>query len=209
MEGLKGYYSALDINQSLRDIFSNIREQYNWKSVYEKFHRAGSKRQPPKTPLERWGRIGIDLDIVSGWAPSIFFGVVADLKDHKIRPSNSDLGPDLCLIIDIDHKRFGDYDLREEYKNLKMYMQNWAAKGADGWEFYDHLINSTGGTNFYHPLYLRKPLYTVLEGGNTPELQRKKIEEAMTSLLNTMLSLGTAEETEFLKMKSAFKNYAQ
>lgn len=199
MEGLKNYYAALDVNRSLRDIFSHIKEHYNWKNVYELFHRSGGKKRPPKTPLERWGRIGIDLDRDSGWTPSIFFGVLTDTKDHKVHPSNPELGPDLCLIVDIDKNRFGDFDLSNDYKSLKSDMHKWVLENGDGWNFYDHLQEAAGNANMWHPLYIRKPLYKILEGSATPEQQRKKIEAAMTLLLDAILN-----KSSFLKMKKAF-----
>ncbi|MBY0552939.1 PD-(D/E)XK nuclease family protein [bacterium] len=199
MEGLKNYYAALEVNRSLRDMFTHIKEQYDWKNVYELFPRSGGKKRPPKTPMERWGRIGIDLDREIGWTPSIFIGVLTDTKDHKVHPSSPELGPDFCLIIDIDKNRFGDFDLSNEYINLKSDMQKWVNENGDGWKFYDHLKEATGSPNLWHPLYIRKPLYKILEDSVTPEEQRKKIEVAMTLLLNAILN-----KSSFLKMKKSF-----
>ena len=201
MEGLKNYYAALEVNLSLRDTFQNIKEHYSWKKVYDVFQRVGDKKRPPKTPIERWGRIGIDLERERGWSPSIFFGALVDPRDHKVRPSDTKLGPDLCLIIDLDHKRYSDYDTLDSYKNLKLDMQKLAKHLGNGWEFYDHLEKDAGNVNFWHPLYLRKPLYNVIEGANTPELQHNRIEIEMRLLFE-----GILEKTCFLKFKSALIN---
>ncbi len=200
MEGLKNYYSALSVNKSLRDIFSQIKDHYKWEKVYKVFQRVDGKNHPPKTAGERWGRIGIDLDIVRGWTPSLFFGVLADPIDHKVVPSNPEIGPDLCLIVDIDKSRFRDYDISNEYKKLETEMQSWAERNKNEWSFYNHLEDAGSEANLWHPLYLRKPLYSILHGADSPEGQRKKIEDEMTLLLDAMF-----KETSFLEMREIFK----
>ncbi|OUL37440.1 hypothetical protein BV372_02435 [Nostoc sp. T09] len=166
-ESIVSYIPAQSIKPNLQSITLRTADA-DWRWVSK---RIGLKKDAPIPcmPVKpQWGRLG--LDILDGWFPGIFIGVLLDGSDHCVQPSNSHLGPDFCLILDFAIDKWktveGDFFHSEEYTKLRSRLKANSGK----WDFHDHRFEATK-PNRWHPLHLRKPLAEVLRGTITFEQQ--------------------------------------
>lgn len=186
---LESYFKAQEAGARIKQLFQNIRDQYDWSSVYRVVPRSDGK-QHPRTVREHYGRVGIVLSGYEDWIPNLTFAVVLDGEDHAIEPSDRNAGPDLCLIVDIDRKfkKLPYYEL-DEYKAMQSQMAEFAKKLGRGWIFYDHLADKGRAANFWHPLYIRKPFSAVIADAKSPKEQLKAVEKDLDAFLCAFLNL--------------------
>lgn len=116
----------------------------------------------------QFGRLGLEILDVS--FPSIFVGALLNGSDFKVQPSNLHLGPDFCLILGFDIRKWksfeGEFFHSDEYTKLRSRLK----ENSRAWDFHDHRFD-VARSNPWHPLHLRKPLAEVLRGTITFEEQ--------------------------------------
>lgn len=102
------------------------------------------------------GRLGVDL--LPGWRPGIFLGVILDGTDHRVKPSEPLKGPDFSLVLSYTRDEGAPprdlYLDSPEFKDL----QRRLASDARGWDYADTREHP------WHPIHLRRPLLDVFRG---------------------------------------------
>lgn len=183
MEGIKGYWKAAALLDSVRQLFGEL-AQYNWKEICPKLYEMNPTAfQETPAVYEKWGRIGFEL--TRNWEPGIFVGVLKDWRDHKLPPLDLTKGPELVLFVDTEWDREG-YGFRKklrdspEYQALCQRLSNQAAN--HGYHFMPGISQSP-----WRVLVLRKPLLDFLREENDARRQ----EECFLLEIKTMLNLLT------------------
>ncbi|MBA2664336.1 MAG: hypothetical protein H0U74_18745 [Bradymonadaceae bacterium] len=89
--------------EGLLDRFRARLLKADWSHVYAAIAWPSSLLAPyireGKSGRSTDGRIGID--IIQGWKPGLFVGVIADGRDHRVTPSNPELGADFALVLSV------------------------------------------------------------------------------------------------------------
>ncbi len=178
---LRYYYGSWQLPDRLSELTKSLM-QMNWpEGLTRKVHDRKGKLYG-----HEWGRVGIEF--YEKWAPALFLGTLLHGDDHKVPPLKPELGPDFCLIVDIDEKL--PYRSNEQYLQLKEDMRKRVGELGEGWSFYDHLQDESVSTpNKWHPLYYRKPLLDVLAGTTTHEEQVTKVFNVSMQMLDLMSSI--------------------
>ncbi|MYA44991.1 MAG: hypothetical protein F4X43_01310 [Acidobacteria bacterium] len=145
----------------------------------------------------RDGRIGVDL--LESWSPGIFVGVLVDGRDHRTKPSDPELGPDFSIIMDFGDEFHKRYPEDEHYKALVVRLRELVRQGQladadapfDGcrWQFWNHL-EECKDPNKWHPIHLRRPLATLLQGITTGEDQVKRLWDVSREGLGILFHRG-------------------
>ena len=167
----------------------------DWEWFYKRLAWPGQSRKPYLRKYGNlvWSRMGLEL--LKGWRPGVFVGVMLDGKDHKIKLSNPHLGPDFCLIFSFYHDKPGVPERKEyldskEYSNLCNRLEKDAA--AQDWDFLNH-FDSDINPNPWHLLHLRRPLLSVLKGTINLEDQLKRFMKASEEGIELLLDGGELE----------------
>lgn len=162
----------------------------DWSQVYDALAWPITEQEPYLRWTKRGryhdGRLGVDL--VKGWKPSFFVGVMVDGGDHKVEPSEQTLGADFVLIVSISRKAGqvgmdGDTFMEQpEFHELR----NRLRVDSGDWDFHDHL-SSLPYPNRWHPIHLRRPLAKVFAETSDPAERRVKWFEAASSAIEVVL----------------------
>lgn len=194
-ESILAYLPAQKLEPSLKVLVKRA-SQEDWSWLYEKVH--PTKRRPE--PELRWGsgerylygRLGLDL--LQGWYPGFFVGVMLDGSDHRVEPSQSHLGPDFCFILSYNLKdeispTWSDFINGDEYRRLQARL----ADEGRGWDVLDHL-KEHDKPNKWHPLHLRRPLLEVMRGTQTLDEQLDAFMKASQEVIELVLRGGELDE---------------
>lgn len=99
-------YRAIDLKERLQEIFASL-VNFDWSSTVPQLNEFRENLKPSINKF-RWGRVGIDF--FEEWKPGIFAGVLLDPRDHKIEPTDRDLGPDFIIIVEASlHKKDSEF----------------------------------------------------------------------------------------------------
>jgi PD-(D/E)XK nuclease superfamily len=188
-ESIVSYLPAQSLLPNLKNITLRAAEA-NWRWVSERigFNKDASIPCMPVKCL--WGRLG--LDILDSWFPGIFIGTLLDGYDHRVKLLNPSLGPDFCLILSFEIKKWekfqGEFFDSNEYTRLRSRLK----ENSKTWNFHDHRFEATK-PNRWHPLYLRKPLSEVLRGTITFEEQVDRFISQGREAIELLLAGGELE----------------
>lgn len=193
--GLQAYYAAQNVVPALRHVWRDLEERSHWAWLYERLPPTGDSDRPfrrwARGDLPREGRFG--LDFYESWTPGIFFGVLLDPTDHKVSPSNPELGPDLVVIVSYNQEpgiepSASAFETSPDFTALRTRL----AADSGRWHFEDHL--AARNKNPWHPLHLRRPLAEVVNGAQDADEQRERILSEGTAMLEWLLSGGELEQ---------------
>lgn len=168
-ESIVSYFPAKSLQSNLKNITLRAAE-VDWRWVLERigFNKDAPIHSMPAKYQHQFGRLGLEILDVS--FPSIFVGTLLDGSDFKVQPSNLHLGPDFCLILGFDIRKWKSFESEffhsDEYTKLRSRLK----ESSRAWDFHDHRFD-VARSNPWHPLHLRKPLAEVLRGTITFEEQ--------------------------------------
>lgn len=202
IDALKVFYTFSELEPSIKQLFLNIRTCHPWEK-YSKLVPRADKKMEPRSIRQRWGRIGIELGRPEDWTPGLFFGVLVNNYDHFVEPSNKENGPDLCLIVDLDSKvqNFLKKSLMQDIEKYQQFTSDLATLAKNiGWDFHDHISDKLKQKNYWHPLYVRKPLSQVLEGASSFEEQQERITIAMAKIFDAITAMPS-----YFELKKSLK----
>lgn len=146
---------------------------------------------------DRWGRIG--CDVLEGWRPGMFIGVLHDGRDHKVELLDEKTGPDACVILDMDCKQYPEYQNNCHYKELvNCLMKEWPP-GSATWQAYHHL--NAQNPNRWHPLHIRRKLADILLDGKSGEEQVDAFFETVKEVVEFIVGLE-----EFRRLREDLAN---
>lgn len=151
---------------------------------------------------EDWGRLGIGNKNSDDWKPAIFVGFMLDGKDHSLKPI-LESSPDFVIILSFGKKFHKDYHKNENYLNLVEELEKEIPLLEGEWQFYHH-IKDKGITehNYWHPLYVRKPMLELFRGTVTHIDQDNELDKAIELIVPI---LWRSEHTQ--KLKEDLKKY--
>lgn len=132
-----------------------------------------------KSGRGQWGRIGFNL--LEGWHPGVFIGVLYDGTDHRVTLLGGKNSPDACAILDVDTGKYRDYSESCHYGELVGRLQKqWPADGS-AWQAIHHL--NAPSPNRWHPIHIRRNLADVLLDGKSGEEQVDLFLEAVKEVV--------------------------
>ena len=138
----------------------------------------GKGRSSPR----RDGRIGLDL--LDGWHPGLFVGVLVDATNHGVLASVEEKGPDFCLIVDME------YALHDLYADDPSYLQFLRTLKericGTKWQLLNH-VRDHPTPNRWHPIHVRRPLLDVVGTASTAEEQLESLKKAGSEVLRFVL----------------------
>ena len=144
----------------------------------------------------KYGRLGFSAHgsrDASTWTPGVFVGILMNGWDHCTKPMDPDLGPDACVILDVD-QGLHPISNHSQYQQLAADMAQLQFPGT--WQFYDHLndewvkaerYGAHGGPNPWHPVHIRCPLAKVLAGAHTAGEKVTRFYEDAYKIVTTIL----------------------
>ena len=156
--------SYLPAQTLVPSVLAVVREaaKADWTWLYDRIAWPGQSPRPylrgKRTEGFCDGRAGVDL--LPGWRPGIFVGVLVDGTDHGVRrPSSPAKGPDFSVILSF-HRDEGTpsraaYLSSPEFERLRARL----ARDAGGWDFVDKTAEDG-----WHLLHLRQPMLEVFRG---------------------------------------------
>lgn len=190
-ESILAYLPAQGFEPSLKALVKRaLVEDWSW--LYSRVHPTKRRAEPHL----RWhsgeryrdGRLGLDL--LEGWHPGFFVGVMLDGSDHKVEPSAPHLGPDFCFVLSYNIEAenaptWNDFTGGDEYHRLRARLANEAGR----WDVLDHLKEHSR-PNRWHPLYIRRPLLDVMRGTQTLDEQLDAFMKASAEVVDPVLRGG-------------------
>lgn len=138
-----------------------------------------------------WGRIGIcgertNTNNTLGWNPGIFMGFMLDGHDHRL----TDDVVYAVVIISFNQNLHKLYPTNPNYLQMVADLQEETNKVGDGWEFYHHIKDETlEKHNFWHPVYIRKPLIELFRGTSNINEQYTIYWETIRNFLSVIWSM--------------------
>ena len=174
-------FRAIDLKERLQELFASL-SNVNWASEVPQLSSINGKLNPISNKV-KWGRVGIDF--FEEMKPGIFAGVLLDPTDHKIEPTDRDLGPDFIITLeaslhkdDIEFLKLRDKMLKsEELSELKERLKI----NNEDFQFLDNIKNR------WRVLVLKKPLVNILEGKYKREEQEQALKDEIIKGLNLLL----------------------
>lgn len=191
-EAILSYLPAKSFERSMLAVVREVMKviEADWAWLYDRLARPGDERGPylrgsrPEGIAD--GRLGVDL--LHGWRPGVFLGVIIDGTDHRVKPSEPLKGPDFCLVLSFDPKEGSpsrDVYLRSpEFKRL----QERLTRDPQGWDYQDT------SAHLWHPLHLRRPILDVLRGTQKLEEQVERFITHGREAIDVLLRGGELEE---------------
>lgn len=190
-DAILGYFPAQQLEPSLKALVKRaLAEDWSW--LYARVHPTRRRAAPylrwSRGERYRDGRMGLDL--LEGWRPGFFVGVMLDGADHKVEPSAPQLGPDFCCVLSYNIKAenaptWDDFIQGSAYRRLCARL----ASEGDGWDVLDH-IKAHSKPNRWHPLHIRRPLLEVMRGTQTLDEQLDAFMDASREVLDLVVRGG-------------------
>lgn len=197
-ESILYYFSAAKLENSIIDLMQRVKNN-GWvpKTKNEVLKSWVEQRNKPILKKE-WGRVGFTY---LSWKPAIFVGVLLNGKDHCVKPSDINQGPDFCLILSFEKIHHKDYPINNYYLEFIESLESKIKNLDEGWSFYHHIRDSSvRKKNKYHPVYIRKPMLNVFAGSELAEEQ----EDIFCRTANMLVDL-VGEEESFWSLRSSLK----
>jgi len=201
-ESIRSWLPAQSFLDTLVRLTRSLAEPEYWSFVYERFSCASGRNEPTlrweRGDQPKWGRCGVDVFPLM--RPGIFFGVIFDGADHRVRnETRPGMGPDFALIF--------DYSLLDEMSpSVDRFVGNPAwrrlldrlARQANGrspglWWFDDH-VTGHPNPNRWHLMSLRRPVLDVMRGTRTFEEQQDAFIAAARDAFDLLVLGGELDE---------------
>ncbi len=187
MEEITSYYTAKSLESKLDKIFESL-ITIEWENECDNLKTFTKSKYKPKFNKYRWGRKGIDF--FENWYPGLFAGVILDPKDHGIKITDINKGPDLVVILDIsnrpvDNKEDGIKNKVVNSKGYKLLLEDLQNVSSD--------FEAINAKNKWRLVIIRKPLADVLNGKNTNEEQLDAMKETIVEGMNILTKYNLTE----------------
>lgn len=202
-DALVGWFPAQTLEQSLTALFERLASDLDLTALRDAYEVLGAAmNQRPEAKGCRWGRLGLDFPSHPRWRPGLFVGALLDGTDHRVGPSNRELGPDFVLIVSL-HLGPGSPSWEEmvnhpAFARLRVRLAN----DSEPYAFLDHLATAKD-PNKWHPLHLRRPMLDVLRGSRNMDDQFDRIANEIAAVMHVLLRGGElAEMARDLKAKT-------
>lgn len=190
-ESILAYLPAQTLEPALKALVKRAKEEdWDW------FYTQRPTSRSSNGPFLRWkkgdkfedGRLGLDL--LQGWRPGLFVGVMMDGTDHRVTPSKPNLGPDFCLILSLhvlarNPPTWNDLVSSEEFRALRERLAGYNGP----WQVHDHLKEHRQPVR-WHPLHIRRPLLEVMRGTVTVEDQVQRFMDASREVIDLVMAGG-------------------
>ena len=187
-EAILSYLPAKTLEASLLAVVREVAKA-DWSWLYDRLGWPGQARQPYIRGSKgiRDGRQGVEL--LPGWRPALFVGVLLDGTDHGVRPSAPHKGPDFCLVLGF-HREDG-FPPRDSYLGSREFqaLRTRLAEDSGRWDYVDMFDKHR-----WHPLHLRKPMLEVFRGTMKFEEQVKRFIEHGRDAIAVLLGGGELED---------------
>lgn len=174
------YYSARKLEKKLDELFMDL-VHVEWEKECEHLKTFTKSRYNPNFTKYRWGRKGIDF--FEDWYPGLFAGVMLDPTDHCIDTKDSDRGPDLVVILDIEYRGKKDSNncMRNRILNSDKYIElKEVLRNMNG------TFEEVKSKNNWRLIVIRKPLVDVLENKYSYEEQLNAMKESIIEGINIL-----------------------
>ena len=168
-EHFEAFKAKPDVDEGMRRLKVLLRSVIDrWPQVMQETLKKDSDMLEPSGLEDKWGRTG--FNVLHGWHPDIFVGVLYDGKDHKEELLGDENSPGACVIFDILKDTYSDYWENPHYKELlKRLAEKWPAGRKAAWQAIHHLDATK--RNSWHPIHIRRNLADVLLDGKSGEEQ--------------------------------------
>ena len=136
------------------------------------------------------GRYGVNL--LAKWTPSVFVGAYLLDHNHKQALLNPSDGGDFALILDFGKGKPAN-ERNDFYKHpcVARLIERLSRKSGV-WDFADNCAQPPKNT--YHPLYLRRPLISVIGGTDTPKQRKDSWLDAARNAVEVLMAGGELAE---------------
>lgn len=152
-------------------------------TVLRQGEQRGAYLHAAKPPGFVWGRFGVNL--VRQWWPSVVVAAMIDGRDHSVplcRPAD---GADFAVFLSNDYSNVRKPEYRRRVAEAMQKTRHRLALSSPGWQFHDTLASAA--PQYWHPIFLRKPLIEVFEGTSTAAERRDRWFSAANEGLRLLL----------------------